>query len=141
MSTRQPFGRSTRVLSACALAAATLALAACGGGEGEAPPPGPTTNADTTPPVVTITDNVSATTASGDVTFTFSFNEDVGTSFTVDDITVTGGTKGAFTRIGGTSATLVVIPTPDSAGSIEVSIAGGRFTDAAGNANTGITVL
>jgi hypothetical protein len=33
-------------------------------------------------PVVTITNNVSAEAATGDITFTFSFNRDVGTSFT-----------------------------------------------------------
>lgn len=68
--------------------------------------------ADGTGPVVTITDSVLETNATGPVTFTFAFNEDVGTSFTVDDITVTGGTKGTFTRLSGTSATLVVTPTP-----------------------------
>ena len=34
---------------------------------------------DTTPPTVTITDDVAGT-ADGDVTFTFTFSEDVGTS-------------------------------------------------------------
>lgn len=126
--------RTLPPLSACALAVATLVLAACGGGDAEAPPSSPNNPADNTAPVVTITDNVAITTATGDVTFTFSFNEDVGTSFTVDDITVTGGTKGAFTRTGGTGATLVVTPTPNSSGTVEVSIGAGAFTDAAGNA-------
>jgi len=127
--------RHSLPLTACALAAASFMLAACGGGDAEAPPAGPVAVADTTPPVVTITDSVSAATATGDVTFTFTFNEDVGTSFAADDITVVGGTKGTFTRIGGTSATLVVSPTPNAAGTIELSIAAGRFTDAAGNGN------
>jgi hypothetical protein len=127
--------RTNLPMTACALAAATFMLAACGGGDAEPPPALGGGTADTTPPVVTITDNVSATTATGDVTFSFSFNEDVGTSFTVDDITVTGGTKGTFTRIGGTSATLVVTPTANAAGTIQLSVAASRFTDAAGNAN------
>ncbi len=122
-------------MTACALAAATFMLAACGGGDAEPPPSLAGGTADTTAPVMTMTDNVSATTATGDVTFTFSFNEDVGTSFTVDDISVTGGTKGAFTRLGGTSATLVVTPTPNATGTIQVNVAAGKFTDAAGNAN------
>jgi Bacterial Ig-like domain len=126
---------SLRTLTAGALAAATLALTACGGGSAEPPPSGPAPVVDTTPPVMTMTDNVAATEATGDVTFTFSFNEDVGTSFTVDDVTVVGGTKGAFTRLGGTSATLVVTPAPNSSGNLDVSVAAGRFTDAAGNAN------
>ena len=122
-------------LSICALAAATSLLAACGGGGAEAPPAQNNPPADTTPPVVTITDNIAATTASGDVTFSVAFNEDVGTSFTADDITVAGGSKGTFTRVGGSSATLVVTPTPNSSGSIALSIAAGRFSDAAGNLN------
>ena len=125
----------TRPLTAIALAAATLLLAACGGGDAEAPPASAVTPADTTAPVLTITDNVAATSATGDVTFTFAFNEDVGTSFTVDDVTVVGGTKGTFTRTGGTGATLVVTPTANSAGMIELSVAAGRLTDATGNAN------
>ena len=125
----------SRPLTALALAVSTLVLAACGGGDAEAPPAAVTTPVDTTAPVLTITDNVAATTATGDVTFTFAFNEDVGTTFTVDDITVVGGTKGTFTRTGGTGATLVVTPTVNSAGMIQLSVAAGRFTDAAGNAN------
>ena len=137
MSSRSP--SSTRLpgrpLTALALAVSTFVLAACGGGGAEAPPAAVTAPVDTTAPVLTITDNVAATTATGDVTFTFAFNEDVGTTFTVDDITVVGGTKGTFTRTSGTGATLVVTPTANSAGMIQLSVAAGRFTDAAGNAN------
>ena len=125
----------SRPLTALALAVSTLVLAACGGGDAEAPPASVVTPSDTTAPVLTITDNVATATATGDVTFTFAFNEDVGTSFTVDDITVVGGTKGTFTRTGGTGATLVVTPTANSAGMIQLSVAAGRFNDAAGNVN------
>ncbi len=125
----------SRTLTACAVAAAALVVAACGGGDASPPPATANPAADTAAPVLTITDSVAATDATGDVTFSFTFNEDVGTSFTVDDITVVGGTKGAFTRIGGTRATLVVTPAPNSAGAIELSVAAARFTDAAGNAN------
>jgi hypothetical protein len=117
------------------LTSAVLLLAACGGGYGEAPPDAPGAPADGTGPVVTITDSVLETNATGPVTFTFAFNEDVGTSFTVDDITVTGGTKGTFTRLSGTSATLVVTPTPNSSGMIMVSVAAGAAVDALGNSN------
>ena len=132
--------RSLRVLQpAHALSfsalAASLLLAACGGGSGEAPPALAGGTADTAGPVITITDSVAATDATGDVTFTFAFNEDVGTSFTVDDVTVTGGTKGAFTRLSGTRATLVVVPTPDATGTIALSIAAGAVSDARGNTN------
>ena len=117
------------------LASAVLLLAACGGGNGEAPPVAPGAPGDSTGPVVTITDSVAEPNATGPVTFTFTFNEDVGTSFTVDDIAVTGGTKGSFTRVSGTRATLEVIPTPNITGTILVSVAAGAALDAQGNGN------
>lgn len=114
-------------LSACAISAAAL-LAACGGG-GTIP--------DTTAPTVAITDNVSdATMTSGDVTFTFTFSEAV-TGFITDDITVSGGTKGSFNMAStGLTATLVVTPTANSSGSINVAVAATKFKDAAGLDNT-----
>ncbi|MEO1233638.1 MAG: hypothetical protein AAFZ18_32555, partial [Myxococcota bacterium] len=51
--------------------------------------------ADTTPPTVTITDSAGGA-ATGDVTFTFAFSENVGTSFAIEDVTVEGGAAGAF---------------------------------------------
>lgn len=42
---------------------------------------------DTTAPTCTIADNTTGT-ASGAVTYTFTFSEDVGTSFDINDITV-----------------------------------------------------
>ena len=120
--------------TATALATALL-LSACGGGDAEAPPT-PTPPADTTAPTVAITDNVSDATATGPVTFTFTFSESVGTSFTADDVVVTGGTKGTFTTVSTTQATLVVTPTANNAGTLDVSVAAGKFADAANNANT-----
>ena len=90
---------------------------------------------DKTPPTVTITDDVAGATATGDVTFTFTFSEDVGSSFTTDDVAVTGGAKGTFTRVDSKKATLVVAPAANSVGSIAVTVAAGSFTDLAGNAN------
>lgn len=117
--------RHNTPITAIALAAAAL-LSACGGGG---------TTADTTAPTVTISDNMSGT-ATGDVTFTFTFNEAV-TGFTTDDITVTNGTKGAFTMASnGLSATLVVTPPSTGSGYIEVAVAAGKFSDASNNANT-----
>jgi hypothetical protein len=89
----------------------------------------------TSAPVVTITKSAADTVATGPVTFSFSFNRDVGTSFTAEDITVTSGTKGAFSRISGTSATLVVTPTADAAGTMLVSVPAGGVVDLVGNAN------
>jgi hypothetical protein len=117
------------------LASAALLLAACGGGDGEAPPAAPGAQPDTTGPVVTITDSELGAVARGNITFNFGFNEDVGTSFTVDDVVVSGGTKGTFTRNSGTSASLVVIPTPNSTGTVGVSVGAGVVQDAKGNGN------
>lgn len=116
------------------LAATTLALtaflAACGGGGDASGPP------DTTPPTVTITDNVSAETARANVTFTFTFSEAV-SGFAATDVTVTNGTKGAFVMASDNrSATLVVTPTAERTGDMQVSVGAGTYTDIAGNLNT-----
>ena len=114
-------------LSACALAASLL-ISACGGGGGAT---------DTVAPTVTITDNVAAASASGPVTFTFTFSEDVGTSFTAEDVVVTGGVPAAtVTKVDATHYTLVVTPTPNTASTINVSVAAGKFKDVALNDNT-----
>lgn len=118
-------------LAASALAVAAM-LTACGGGGSASAPAG---SVDTTAPTVTITDSVDGATATGNVTFTFTFSEAV-SGFTIDDITVTGGTKGTFTPVSSTSATLVVIPTSNSTGTIQVSVATNAFVDIATNANT-----
>ena len=92
--------------------------------------------ADTTPPTVAIASSAPGVTAEGPVTFSFAFSEDVGTSFTADDISVVGGTTGTFTRVSGTQATLVVTPPANATGTITVSVAAGKFYDPAYNANT-----
>jgi hypothetical protein len=130
----------SKPLLIAALMLAGAALVGCGAGDPEAPPPPiagtPTPPAaDTTPPTVTIASDVSAPMATGPVTFTFVFSEDVGVSFEATDITVTGGTASGFNRISGQQATLVVTPTPGVAGTITVTVAPGSFTDIALNAN------
>ena len=118
-------------LAAC-LMLASLALNACGGGGGGASPVPP----DTTAPTATISDNVAGATASGPVTFSFAFSEDVGSSFSADDIAVAGGTAGVFTKTDATHYALTVTPTANASGTVSVSVAAGRFSDSAGNANT-----
>jgi hypothetical protein len=113
-------------LSACALAA-SLMITGCGGGGA------PT---DTAPPTVAITDSVSAATATGAVTFTFTFSEDVGTSFVVEDVTVTGGSAGTLTKVDATHYTLVVTPAANTAGTIAVGVGAAKFKDLALNDNT-----
>lgn len=91
---------------------------------------------DSTAPTVAITDNVSAATANGTVTFRFTFSEDVGTSFTSTSYSVTGGTPGTLNKVSNTVYTLDVVPPATSAGTITVSVAAGAFSDLAGNLNT-----
>lgn len=117
-----------RKLSLISLAlAASMQLAACGGGSAGAP--------DIFPPTVLITADAAGT-VTGPVTFTFTFNEDVGSSFTADDILVTGGTPGPLTRVSATVYQLVVTPPESAAGTIQVTVASESFTDAVGNVNT-----
>lgn len=123
--------------------ASSLLVAACGGGDASAPPGSAAINAGTTAPVpdtrapsVTIFDDTPAATATGSVTFTFVFNKDVGASFTASDVVVTGGTAGTFTNVSGTQATLVVTPTANTSGTINVSVAAGTFSDLAGATNS-----
>ncbi|MFN9807660.1 MAG: Ig-like domain-containing protein [Betaproteobacteria bacterium] len=91
---------------------------------------------DTRVPTVAITSSAAGTTASGNITFTFTFNKDVGGTFTSSDVTVTGATAGIFTASGGTTATLVVSPAANSAGTATVSVAAGSFADGSGRTNT-----
>ena len=113
-------------LSACALAA-SLMISGCGGGSA---------TTDTTPPTVAITDNVSIATATGAVTFTFTFSEDVGTSFVVEDVTVTGGSAGTLTKVDATHYTLVVTPAANTTGNLSVGVGVAKFKDIALNDNT-----
>jgi hypothetical protein len=76
---------------------------------------------------ITITDNT-ANTATENVTFTFTFNEDV-TGFDIDDVTVSNGTKGTFTVVSPSIYTLVVTPLENSTGNISISVAANSATD------------
>ena len=137
MTHRFNFPTPAALMLACAM------LAGCGGGDAEAPPPVAVTpppalgaGPDTTAPTLTVANNVPAAEATGPVTFSFVFSEDVGVSFEAADIAVTGGTAGAFTRVSGAQATLVVTPTVNTSGAMAVSVAAGTFSDIAGNAST-----
>jgi len=88
---------------------------------------------DTAAPVVSITDDTAGT-ATSDVTYTFTFSEAV-SNFTVDDIDITGGSKGAFNVVSGTEYTLVITPTDNSTTNITVDVAANVAQDAAGNDN------
>ncbi|PKF54418.1 hypothetical protein CW748_15940, partial [Alteromonadales bacterium alter-6D02] len=85
-------------------------------------------------PSVAISDDTTGT-ATGDVLYTFTFSEDM-TGFTVDDIVLTGGSKGIFTEVSATEYTLVVTPNSDSTTDLTVNVAADVAIDAAGNNNT-----
>ncbi len=122
--TRRP---TSFAMLAVALAASVL-VAACGGGDVAAP--------DTVAPTVSITSSAAGTTATGAVTFTFTFSEDVGTTFTAEDIVVNGGTAGALTKASATVYTLVVTPAAGASGNISVAVAAAKYGDLSNNANT-----
>lgn len=108
-------------LSACALAASML-ISACGGGGA----------ADSTAPTVAIS---ASTLNAGVITFSFVFSEDVGTSFSVEDLVISGGTAGVLSKTNGTTYSLPITPT-GTAGTISVSLAATKYSDLASNQNT-----
>lgn len=109
-------------LSACALAASML-ISACGGGA---------ESTDKVAPTVVIS---ASALSSGVMTFSFVFSEDVGTSFAVEDLLITGGTPGVLTKTNGTTYSLPITPS-GAAGTISVSLAASKYTDLANNPNT-----
>ena len=90
---------------------------------------------DTLAPTVRITDNISATTATGAITYTFTYSEDM-TGFDINDVTISAGSKGAFTTISPSSVYTLVISPPAGTGTLTVGVATGAATDLAGNGNT-----
>jgi beta-glucanase (GH16 family) len=116
-----------------ALLATLLLLAGCGGGGGSGSDPAPPA-ADTTPPTVTISADTAGA-AAGELAFRIVFSEDVGDSFTVDDLQLSAGTVRDLLRASGTQATVIVVPPPGTAGTLELSLAAGSVADAAGNVN------
>ena len=115
-------------LSACALAVSAL-LAACGGG-GSAPPQN-----DSVAPTLVIDDNVAGDVAKGAVTFIFTFSESIGTSFSIDDVTVSGGAAGSLIKVNDQKYLLEVTPAPETAGTLSVVVAAGSYADLSNNAN------
>ena len=89
---------------------------------------------DTQAPTLAITDNVGGGTASGPVTFTFTFSEPV-SGFTAGDVTVAGGTAGALSTVNASTYQMTVTPPADATGTISVSVGAGLASDAAGNGN------
>ncbi|MFN9775918.1 MAG: Ig-like domain-containing protein [Burkholderiales bacterium] len=83
-----------------------------------------------------ITDNVPGI-AGGPVTFTITFDKPI-TGFVAGDVTVQGGTLGAFTRVSDAVYTQVVVPAAGvQAGQIVLTVPTGAGNDLAGNPSTG----
>ncbi|MCX6072816.1 MAG: Ig-like domain-containing protein [Campylobacterales bacterium] len=93
-------------------------------------------------PTLAITDDEAATTANiagGDITYTFTFSENV-VGFTADDIAVTNGIKGIFSG-SGSSYTLVVSPITGSTAPITIDVPGVNQVDISGNTGTNMTAI
>ncbi len=124
---------ATAVSAGAVIAAAVVAAVALSGNDDDAPA------GDTTAPTVTVSNNVEGDTATGPVTYTFTFSEAV-TGFDAADITVQGGTMGVFTAVSSTVYTLVVTPDNVASGSLSIGLNLATAKDAAGNATTAINV-
>ena len=104
---------------------------------------GTTTNAnltpftiDTTPPSIDVRTNAAALAAGETSTVTFALSEPVA-EFSQDDVTVSGGTLSNVKQSSTDPPISTATFTPNSSGTTAtISVPSGKFTDAAGNANT-----
>ena len=93
-----------------------------------------TVTIDTTAPTLAISSDVAQLKAGASATITFTFSEDPGTSFTLHDVVVSGGTLGALSGSGLTRSAVFTPATDIDSGSASITVAAGSYTDAAGNA-------
>lgn len=96
---------------------------------------------DTQAPSLAISSSAAGQVAKTGFTLTFNFSEDVGNSFTADDLHLvfssgSGGAKGNFSRVSATQATLELLLPAGAAGVADLSVSTGAFSDLAGNAST-----
>ncbi len=89
---------------------------------------------DGTRPSVSITSSeVGNSSVSDDISLSLTFTlSEVATDFTVDDITVTGGTIASFS---GSGTNYTATFTPSGNGQKQIKVESGKFTDAVGNIN------
>jgi formylglycine-generating enzyme required for sulfatase activity len=118
---------------ALALASA-LPLAACGGGGGGGGGSSGTPPADTTPPSIEISLAPRAVLGGGSLLATITFSEAI-TGFSIGDVTLGGGTPGAFTAVDARTYTLAITADGAGATTVDLDIAAGACADAAGNQN------
>jgi hypothetical protein len=100
------------------------------------PPPAPPP-ADTTPPTVSITDDVSGVLFFGQrATFTFTWSEPV-SGFTASDVQVTGGVRddATFVAVSASQYRVQVVPNARSTQPVVVTVLAGAAADAASNPN------
>ena len=93
---------------------------------------------DRTAPTVSITSNPSASTVNASsITYTFNWSENV-KGFTVDDISVTNGTKSTFS---GSGKTYTLVVKNNTNGVQKVNVLANKCTDEAGNSNTASSTI
>lgn len=92
-------------------------------------------NADTTPPLASLTDNVPGT-AAGNLTYTLAFSENV-SGLEAGDFSIVNG---HIVSIAGSGASYAVVVAPDAniEGAITLRLNAGAVTDAAGNPNAAV---
>lgn len=122
--TTSALGQGTHFIQAVAVDAA---------GNASVRSPGLLVTIDTTPPTLAITSNVASLKAGETATITFTFSEDPGVSFTLGDVTVSGGTLSAISG-SGLTRTAIFTPTANTnGGTASITVAAGSYTDTAGN--------
>ena len=97
---------------------------------------------DSAAPAPTLSTDTASPTNAASVTVAVDFGEPIdGATFTLDDISVTGGDASVLAQGGATTQQYAFTVTPSSDGQLTVSIPADRVTDPAGNGNTASNTL
>ncbi|MBF0461190.1 MAG: hypothetical protein HQL87_07325, partial [Magnetococcales bacterium] len=89
---------------------------------------------DTLPPALAITSDKMTLKAGDTATVTFTFSEDPGATFTNNSVVVRNGTLSAIQGTGLTRTATLTPPMDTASANATITVAEGRYTDAAGNA-------
>ncbi len=90
------------------------------------------TNLTGPPATLTITSDRTSLRAGETATLTFTFSRDPGSSFSLGDVSVSGGSLSALSGTG-LIRTAIFLPSANSSGIASLSVAAGSYSDAAGN--------
>jgi hypothetical protein len=90
-------------------------------------------------PTMAITSDKTALKAGDTAAITFTFSENPGASFDGTDVAVSGGTLSTISGSGLTRTATFTPTAGTNSGAASISVAAGKFTDAAGNNNTAIS--